>query len=385
MKTADVKKVFTSCPDPVARTIAFRPVGIRFEVVGMAEVFFMSNEYSTEEVTRAKLFHVLEPFRGPHNLRGGLLAVLDWSLLCITLYFATTAPALWMRILCGLLGGLFITRLWVIGHDACHQSLFSTRQANRFIGRFCFLPSLTPYSLWEVGHNIAHHGSNNLRRADYIWAPLSEDEYLALPPWRRFMERVYRSGAGFGIYYLIELWWQRLYVPSSPFSGVRRGRFFTFDFVLVTVFAAIWIGVVAYAGYAAGVGSFAAVVTAVVLPFCVWNVLVGLVIHVHHIHPDIPWYENKQDWLDSQAVYTSTVQIDWPILNKLLHNILDHPPHHIDTRLSLFALPAAQRALEQAFPIVFRRRPLSWADHLNSVRSCKIFDYKAKRWMPFPR
>jgi hypothetical protein len=53
--------------------------------------------------------------------------------------------------------------------------------------------------------------------------------------------------------------------------------------------------------------------------------------------------------------------------------------------VSLFELPGAQRALEQAFPAVFKRRQLSWADHLNSVRSCKIFDYQAKRWMPFPR
>jgi len=344
----------------------------------------MAESNTEKEVSRASLYRVLAPYRGAHNFRGGMLVLLDWSLLLAALYFATTAPDWWFRVPAGLVAGLFITRLWVIGHDACHQSMFSTKQANKIFGRLCFLPSLTPYSLWEIGHNIAHHGYNNLHRHDYIWAPMSADEYLGLSPWRQFLERVYRSGVGFGIYYLIELWWKRLYVPSSPFSGVRRGKFFTFDFVMVTAFGLVWTVAVFFGAQAVGVSSIGALFSAVILPFCVWNVLVGLVIHVHHIHPDVPWYERKSDWLEAQAVYTSTVHIDWPLLDRLLHNILTHPAHHIDSKLSLFDLPAAQQALEKEYPALFSKRRLSWADHWNSVRQCKIFDYEESRWLPFP-
>lgn len=333
--------------------------------------------------TRTDLFRVLSPFRTSRNFRGGLLVILDWTALATALFFAASNSGIGLQLISGLVAGLFITRLWVIGHDACHQSLFSTKRLNMFFGRVCFLPSLTPYTLWEVGHNVAHHGYNNLRGGDYIWAPMSPDEYLALPIWRRQLEKLYRSGFGVGAYYLIELWWKRLYVPSMPRSKPRR-KGFTFDFCLVTLFAVLWIGLVAYVGETSGAGIFAAIFAAVLLPFFVWNVLVGLVIHVHHIHSDIPWYDNKNDWLQAQAVFTGTAHIDWPVLNFLLHNILVHPAHHIDAKLNLFDLPAAQAALEREFPEVFRRRQLSWSGYFESVRACKVFDYKVGRWQPFP-
>ena len=68
---------------------------------------------------------------------------------------------------------LATSRLFIIGHDDCHLSLTPSRRMNRIIGRLCFLPSFTPYSLWEVGHNVAHHGCNKLRGHDYVWEPLS--------------------------------------------------------------------------------------------------------------------------------------------------------------------------------------------------------------------
>jgi omega-6 fatty acid desaturase (delta-12 desaturase) len=57
-----------------------------------------------------------------------------------------------------------------------------------------FLPSLTPYSLWEVGHNLGHHVYTNLRGMDYVWTPMTKPEFDALPAWRQLAERFYRSG-----------------------------------------------------------------------------------------------------------------------------------------------------------------------------------------------
>jgi omega-6 fatty acid desaturase (delta-12 desaturase) len=98
---------------------------------------------------------------------------------------------------------LAIARLFVLGHDACHQSLFTRRRVNRWVGRLLFAPSLTPYSLWEVGHNLGHHVYTNLRGMDYVWTPLSKAEFDGMPPWRQRAERFYRSGYGCGAYYLV--------------------------------------------------------------------------------------------------------------------------------------------------------------------------------------
>src|SRR5271165_3652999 len=78
-------------------------------------------------------------------------------LLDIALYSAALAGALllsnpFLKLLSALACGFVIGRLFIIGHDACHQSFTEHRGLNRWIGRIAFLASLTPYSLWEVGH-----------------------------------------------------------------------------------------------------------------------------------------------------------------------------------------------------------------------------------------
>ncbi len=79
----------------------------------------------------------LAPISGRSTVRALALVVSD-----LLLYAACLAT------------GLVISRLFILGHDACHQSLTRHRTLNRWLGRLIFLPSLTPYSLWEVGHNV---------------------------------------------------------------------------------------------------------------------------------------------------------------------------------------------------------------------------------------
>ena len=83
----------------------------------------------------------------------------------------------------GLLPGFVIGRLFIIGHDGCHQSLTPhRRRSTRWLGRIAFLPSLTAYSLWDMGHNACHDGFTNLKGVDFVWAPLTQAEYRALSP-----------------------------------------------------------------------------------------------------------------------------------------------------------------------------------------------------------
>ncbi|MGN8554850.1 UNVERIFIED_CONTAM: fatty acid desaturase, partial [Microbacterium sp. SLM126] len=196
--------------------------------------------------------------------------------------------AWWAKVGLGVLAGLIIARLFIIGHDACHQSLTDHRGLNKWLGRLTFLPSLTPYSLWEVGHNVVHHGYTNLKGFDFVWAPYSLDEFRALPRRRRVMERIYRNGFGAGLYYLIEIWWFKLFFPSKRQMATRRA-IFLWDCTLVAAFGALWIGALAWLAVATGQSVLLMVGTGFVLPFLVWNTTVGFVLYVHHTHTSVAW------------------------------------------------------------------------------------------------
>jgi len=317
----------------------------------------------------------------PHAL--ALLAA-DVALFLAAEWLVARGGSMWAAFAGSALATLAIVRLFIIGHDACHSSLTDHAVLNKVLGRIAFLPSLTPFALWRVGHNVVHHGFNNLKGRDFVWQPLDPSEWRSLSPARRLLERVYRSAFGPLPYYLIEIWWRRLYFPASGDAPGRRAEF-TWDSLSVTLFACGWIAALAVAAPAPPGAVARAVVLGFVAPFLVWTWIVGFVVYLHHTHPDVVWYADKSAWLKAQGIVHGTVRYRVrPWWNWLLHNIMEHAAHHLDPRIPLYRLKAAQRALAHLVPDI-PVVELSLRTYWRSVRQCKLFDFERRRWVGFPR
>ena len=281
------------------------------------------------------------------------------------------------------LATLAIVRLFIIGHDACHGSLTDHTGLNKVLGRIAFLPSLTPFSLWRVGHNVVHHGFNNLKGRDFVWQPLDPSEWQSLSPSRRLLERVYRSAFGPLPYYLVEIWWRRLYFPARADAPGRRAEF-TWDSLSVTVFALGWVAALVLAASPTAGAVALAVALGFAVPFLVWTWVVGFVVYLHHTHPDVVWYADKTAWLKAQGILHGTVRYRVrPWWNWLLHNIMEHAAHHLDPRIPLYRLKSAQSALANLVPDI-PVVELSFRTYWRSVRHCKLFDFERRRWVQFP-
>jgi omega-6 fatty acid desaturase (delta-12 desaturase) len=324
----------------------------------------------------------LKAFRHSSNLLAA-----GWCAFDITMFAAVMAgvvlleaPAL--KVVLGALAGLQIARLFVIGHDACHQSLFTDRRVNRWMGRLVFLPSLTTFGLWESGHNLGHHVFTNLRGRDYVWTPLSRAEYEAKSTLGRGLERFYRSGYGCWAYYLIELWWKKLLFPPRDLRPLKRGPFLA-DLALVVSFAAVWLGGLTGLGMYTGQSVMLLLATGFVLPFFVWTSLMGSVIYFHHTHPDLAWYDDPVEWEAARNEATTTVLITLPLgIGAALHHIMDHPAHHLDVRIPLYRLKAAQKHLNDQ-PTRILTQPLTTQHIRNCTQRCKLYDYERHQWTDF--
>lgn len=311
------------------------------------------------------------------------LVALDLALFVALQAGIVGAQPLWLKLSLALLCGFVIGRLFILGHDACHQSFTAHKALNRWLGRLVFLPSLTPYSLWEVGHNVVHHGYTNLKGFDFVWAPLTADEYRALPRWRQRLERIYRSGWAPGLYYLIEIWWLRMYFPRQRYLKAQRRAFF-WDCLLVSAAAAAWIGGL-YALATLTQQSVALLIgCGFVLPFLAWNTMIGLVVYLHHTHPQVRWYADKQAWAAAMPFVSTTVHIQFPYgLGAATHEIMEHTAHHVDMGIPLYRLGDAQRTLEAALPGRIIVQPFSWRWYFATARRCKLFDLERQRWLDF--
>jgi omega-6 fatty acid desaturase (delta-12 desaturase) len=285
-----------------------------------------------------------------------------------------------------LLGTLIVTagivRLFMVGHDACHGSFSGNKRLNAICGRIAFLPSMTAFSLWQVGHNTAHHGFNNLKGRDQVWAPLSKAEFDALPRYRQLLEHLYRSGFGWGAYYLIEMWWKKLYFASHKEIGSSR-RKYKLDSLLVTAGALVWLGAVAFAARATDQSLVLLYMLAVVVPFLLWNAVIGFVVYLQHTSPSIAWFLNRHEWQRNKAYLTATARVRFPLgIDRLMHGIMEHNAHHVNPGIPMSRLRAAQRVLQQKFPELCDYR-LGWRAYIDNVRRCKLYDFANHAWLDF--
>jgi omega-6 fatty acid desaturase (delta-12 desaturase) len=322
---------------------------------------------------------------GERSTRRSLaLLAFDYELLTACLAGAVLFKPLWLTLICGSAAGLVIGRLFIIGHDACHQSLTPHRRLNKWLGRLAFLPSLTAYSLWDLGHNMVHHGFTNLKGVDFVWAPLTLEEFDAMPAGRRLMERIYRSGWGPGLYYMIEIWWKKMMFPSKAGKGQTAQRIFTLDCMLVSVFSAT--GIAALSVSAAWVGKpfLTVVLTGFVLPLVVWFHLMGFVIYGHHTHAKVCWHDDRATWLRAQPFVSTTVHLTFPFrVGAFLHHIMEHTAHHVDMSIPLYRLKAAQQKLEELLPGRIVVQPFSWRWYFAAARICKLYDFNRHCWTDF--
>lgn len=325
----------------------------------------------------------LLPLSQRSTTRAILLLALDAMLWIGALAGVVLLEAVWAKLLCGAAAGFITGRLFIIGHDACHQSLTPHRRLNRWLGRIAFLPSLTPYSLWDVGHNVVHHGYTNLKGVDFVWSPHTREEYAALSPGRRLLDRIYRSGWAPGLYYMVDIWWKRMFFPSRQNMPVRRAVFL-WDNLLVSGFALVWGAALAIVAVQTQQSAGLLLLAGMAVPFLFWCAMIGFVVYVHHTHTAVSWHNDKSAWARAQPFVSTTVHLTFPLhVGAALHHIMEHTAHHVDMSIPLYRLKPAQAMLETMLPGRIVIQKFSWRWYFDTARRCKLYDFSRQCWTDY--
>lgn len=327
---------------------------------------------------------IMSEARKRRNALGLALLGADFAVYIGCVLIAISPLPLPLCLFASIWAGLFTGAIFVIGHDACHQSLTSSRILNRWIGRLAFLPSAHAMSLWVLGHNQIHHRFTNLKGRDYVWEPMSPDEYRRAPLLRRWVYRLYRGPLGAFPYYLVEMWWKKNFLPIAP-EARRHWRRHVFDSAFILLAQAALIAAIGWGGslLAPDRPLWATLGLGWLLPFLVWNGLMGLVIYAHHTHPEIAWFEDPSVWKRFNTSIAGTVHARLPQpLHALSNNIMEHNAHHADPSIPLYSLRPLQARMRSSFPgIPFLQ--LTPASYLRTLRCCKLFDFTQHRWVDF--
>ena len=328
-----------------------------------------------------------ERVRAKSTFKGAALFVISISPYLLGYWGFVVFDGWWLKIASAALLTTAIPALFIIGHDACHQALTPHSWLNKILGRLAMLPCWHAYAVWDYGHNALHHGWTNLRTKDLVWTPLTKDEYDALPPFKRFLHRCYRTSWGVGLYYMVEMW-AKFGMTQAKVKAAGRNRTFWADRLSVVAFALLQLFVVLFLTDRSGLGSNSLAVSlglllvGIIGPFFLWNWLMGFVVFQHHTHPKVPWYGNEEDWTFYAGQVQSVVHVELPRpVELVLHNIMEHTAHHVDPRIPLYNLEDAQKKLEEVYAgdlVVF---PFTWGGYFKTLRTCRLFDYEHFRWL----
>jgi omega-6 fatty acid desaturase (delta-12 desaturase) len=328
------------------------------------------------------------------SMATGAMYFAGTAVIYLTAFSATAMAESWpARVGLAIVTGLAAGMMFIIGHDACHGSLTPSSRVNAWLARLAFLPSLHPLAAWEYSHNVLHHGWTNLRGKDPVYCPLTLAEYRVLSPARQRFERLCRSWPGMLPLYLLTIWWPLEINPRGEHRRrIDKRRTFVFDRRLVGAFVVLQVALLALlnlldvrAGEIPIAEAVARTVTVAALPFLTFSWLMGFATFQHHTHPRVIWYANEEDWSFFRSQVEGTVHVVFPRwIELLLHNIMEHTAHHIDTRIPLYHLSNAQQAVEAAFGTerVIAER-FSFAGMSSVFRSCQLYDYDAHRWLTF--
>lgn len=281
------------------------------------------------------------------------------------------------------LAALAVSGLFVVGHDTAHGALFKSERVTSIVGHLAMLPSWHVYEGWRLGHNRVHHHYTVRQDFDFVWHPYTAQQYRDMNGFQRARHRFEWSWAGAGIYYMREIWWKRMAVGEAPkrwSKKIRRDRFVVLGFVVVSSLALIAYGL----GSGLSILGTAWLVTRVVgLPFVGFCYVIGSLVHVHHIQPDIRWWK-RREWTKwhGQMEGTTVLRVN-PVFNFFVHWIMIHVAHHVDVRIPMYNLEMATEAMEEAFPGVIHDEPLRYRDFMANTRHCKLYDFDEGHWVSY--
>ena len=115
-----------------------------------------------------------------------------------------------------------------------------------------------------------------------------------------------------------------------------------------------------------------------VIPYTVWNYLMGFTVYAQHTHPRAPWFRTEEAAREAAGQEDVTVHLKFPKWYGLIsHHIMDHPAHHVNPKIPLYRLKKAQDTLNDALgarAVVDKFTP-AYLFRLSA--RCKLYDYCA--------
>eukprot|EP00189_Rhodosorus_marinus_P008534 CAMPEP_0184753044 /NCGR_PEP_ID=MMETSP0315-20130426/43896_1 /TAXON_ID=101924 /ORGANISM="Rhodosorus marinus, Strain UTEX LB 2760" /LENGTH=408 /DNA_ID=CAMNT_0027232407 /DNA_START=574 /DNA_END=1800 /DNA_ORIENTATION=+ len=272
------------------------------------------------------------------------------------------------------LAGTAATGIFVIGHDAGHNSFSKNQKLNDIVGNASLSMLIYPFEPWRIQHNIHHRNTNMLRDrddpdgfvADNAWQPLQKSMFRGLSRPKAFVKALTLVWTTLW-YQLSILHWVNYHFNPKKFTKKQLPK------VKVS-----WLCCAIFAGIAFptlfAIGGPWAFVKFWLMPWLGYHFWMSAFTLIHHTAPHIQFTE-KSEWNAAKAQLSGTVHCDFPRWIEILcHDINVHIPHHVSTRIPSYNLKAAHESIRKNWGPYINETSFSLKLCDEIVSNCHVYD-----------
>ena len=294
-----------------------------------------------------------------------------WCILSTALlWMAAIAGTLWNfhlagKIICSLLSGLLMLRLFVIYHDQQHNAILPKSRLAEALMKIFGILSISPSSIWRSSHNH-HHNHNSKLRGSHIgsFPIMTKAQYLKSSRATRLEYLFMRHPLTilFG-YFFVFLYGMCL----APFFNSPREHF---DCLIAFVLhVAIGVTITFFFGWQA-------LLLTQFIPYFITAAIGTYLFYAQHNFPGVSFFDRAGWAYEKAAMESSSYMKTGPIMAWFTANIGYHHIHHLNARVPFYRLPEVLNKIpELGKPKTTSLHPL---DIIRCLR-LKVWDVEAQQ------
>ena len=267
----------------------------------------------------------------------------SWAYVLSTsfLLVAAVAGTIWNfhlagMVVCSVLAGLLLLRLFVIYHDQQHEAILPGSRLAEGLMRIFGVLALSPSSVWRSSHNH-HHNHNSKLRGSHIgsFPIMTKAQFLKSSKATRFNYLFMRHPLTilFG-YVFVFLHGMCLY-PSL--TKLREH----FDCLIALVLHVLLAATITW------FFGWTALLLSLVIPHFIASAIGSYLFYAQHNFPGVSFNDNSGWTYDKAALESSSYMKTNPVMAWFTANIGYHHIHHLNARIPFYRLPEAVAAIPE--------------------------------------
>ena len=306
-----------------------------------------------------------KPFATENRAKSWLLTLSTFGLLTLSLTGTLWFHPVLLKLLCSILAGLLLVRMFIIYHDHQHHTILNRSFTAKWLMKGFGIYMLSPTSIWKRSHDHHHNHNSKLFSSSIGSYPIvTKKKYLEMSSGQQMAYLAIRHPI------TIILGYFSLFIIGMCLrSFISNPRKHIDSVVALVIHFTAAILLFTMIGWQAWFFMF-------FLPFFIAFGLGAYLFYAQHNFPGVEFYENKNWVYEKAALESSSYMKMNPVMAWFTGNIGYHHIHHLNAKIPFYRLPEVMshfKELQQC-----KTTSLSFS----SIRACfqlKVWDQESNK------